>query len=74
MPVITIKQDFDRDELPRIHLQQVYDDGTKEKMDWQIEELEAELARKSWTGRGEIRSLPDGHGKGKWDRRAKHWE
>jgi hypothetical protein len=28
-PVIAIKQDFDPDELPRIHLQQEYNDGTK---------------------------------------------
>jgi hypothetical protein len=43
-----------------------------------MEELEAELVGKSWTGRGEKQtgmwSLPDGNGKGKWNRRAKHWE
>jgi hypothetical protein len=32
-PIIAIKQDFDPDELPRIRLQQEYDDRTKEKME-----------------------------------------
>jgi hypothetical protein len=32
-PVITLRQDFDPDELPTVRLQQEYDDGTKEKMD-----------------------------------------
>jgi hypothetical protein len=32
--VITLKQDFDSDELPLVRLQQqTYDDGTKEKME-----------------------------------------
>ncbi len=34
-PVITIKQDFEPDEIPEIRLQQEYDDGTKEKMKYQ---------------------------------------
>jgi hypothetical protein len=32
-PVITLKQDFDPDELPMVCLQQDYDDATKEKME-----------------------------------------
>jgi hypothetical protein len=33
MPVITLKQDFDPDEIPLVKIQQTYDDDTQEKME-----------------------------------------
>jgi hypothetical protein len=32
-PVISLKQDFDPDEIPMVKLQQTYDEDTKEKME-----------------------------------------
>ncbi len=32
-PVISLKQDFDPDEIPLVQVQQTYDDDTKEKLE-----------------------------------------